>query len=71
MNCLTDHVLPAPAAFGREARSRDPGMEAELFEIGFEPSPYDPAEQEETARLRAFKYLDAQWTLEGRMRSPS
>ena len=42
---------------------------AAAFEIRLEPSRYDPAEQEEAARLRAFKYLDARWTLEGRIRS--
>jgi len=42
---------------------------AESLATRLEPAEEDPAESEEAARLRFTKYLDAQWTLEGRVRS--
>ena len=41
---------------------------AERFPMGLEQAADDPAESEETARLRFRKYLDAEWTLHGRVR---
>jgi len=41
---------------------------ASAFGSGFEPGALDARESEESATLRASKYLDALWTLEGRIR---
>jgi len=42
---------------------------ASAFGSGFEPGALDARESEESATLRASKYLDALWTLEGRIRA--
>lgn len=44
---------------------------SETFHEHFVPGPLLPTEEENAARLRAFKYLDALWTLQGRMRRDS
>lgn len=61
------------ALLGREVPREELGAAiAEGFRISFgarlEGSALDGAETEAAARLRAFKYLDALWTLEGRVR---
>jgi len=82
---LLGEVLPASKEAPRPATLRDltartiPRGEivqalteafAETLGVSLQPAREDPGEGEQIAQLRFSKYLDAQWTLEGRVRDP-